>query len=83
MSEVPVGGVEGLEKVSPVGGESVSVERVSVVDGVSLVEGMLVRGGAPVGAVEVVVLLSEKQVNAQSDSSANENNVNLYSPTIN
>ena len=62
VSEVPVGGVEGLEKVSSVGGESVPVERVSVVDGVSLVEGMLVRGGAPVGAVEVVVLLSERQV---------------------
>ena len=33
----------GLEKVSPVKGESVSVERVSV--------GMLVRGGTPVGAM--------------------------------
>ena len=44
----------GLEKVSPVGGESVSVERVLVVDGMSLVVGMLVRGGALVGAVEVV-----------------------------
>ena len=62
--------MEELEKVSPVGKESVSVERVSVVDGVSLVEGMLVRGGALVGAVGVVeLLLSEKQVNAQSDSS--------------
>ena len=40
-----------------------SVERVLVVDGLSLVEGMLVRGGAPVGAVEVVeLLLSEKQM---------------------
>ena len=61
---MPVRGVAGLKKVSPVG-ESVSVERVSVVDGVSLVEGMLVRGGAQVGTVEVVkskVLLSEKQV---------------------
>ena len=60
-----VRGVVGLEKVSPVGGECVPVERVLVVDGVSLVEGMLVRGGAQVGAVEVVkskVLLSEKQV---------------------
>ena len=60
VSEVPVGGVEGLEKVSSVGGESVSVEGVLIVDGVSLVEGMLVRVGALVGAVEVVVLLSEK-----------------------
>ena len=76
--------VVGLEKVSPVGGESVSVERVSVVDGVSLVEGMLVRGAALVGAVEVVeLLLSEKQVNAQSDSSANENNENLNSQMMN
>ena len=58
---MPVRGVVGLEKVSPVKGGSVPVERVSVVDGVSLVEGMLVRGGALVGAVEVVVLLSEKQ----------------------
>ena len=83
MSEVPVGGVEGLEKVSSVGGESMSVERV-LVDGVSLVEGMLVGGGALVGAVEVVeLLLSEKQVNAQFDSSANKNNENLYSPMMN
>ena len=49
----------GFEEVSPVGG--VSVERVLVVDGVSLVEGMLVRGGALVGAV-VELLLPEKQV---------------------
>ena len=60
-----------------------SVERVSVVDGVSLVEDMLMRGRALVDAVGVVVLLSEKQVNAQSDSSANEYNANLYSPMIN
>ena len=48
-----------FEEVSSVGGKSVSVEGVSVVDGVSLVEGMLVRGGAPVDPVGVVVLLSE------------------------
>ena len=55
----------GFEEVSPVG-ESVSVESVLVVDGVSLVEGMLVRGRALVGAVEVVeLLLSEKQVEAK------------------
>ena len=73
----------GLEKVSPVGEESVSVKTV-LVDGVSLVVGMLVGGGALVGAVEVVeLLLSEKQVNAQSDSSASEHNANLYSPMIN
>ena len=55
--------MEGLEKLSSVGGECVSVERVLAVDGVSLVEGMLVRGGAPVGAMEVVeLLLSERQV---------------------
>ena len=62
---MPVRGVEGLEKVSPVGG-SVSVERVSVVDGVSIVEGMSVRGGTTVGAVEVELLLSEKQVNGHN-----------------
>ena len=58
-----------FEEVSSVGGECVSVERVLVVDGVSLVEDMLVRGGALVGAVEVVeseVLLSEKQVNVHN-----------------
>ena len=62
---MPVRGAVGLEKVSTVGGECVSVERVLVVDGVSLVEGMLVRGGALVGAVEVVeseLPLSGKQV---------------------
>ena len=62
---VAVRGVVGLE-VSSVKGESVLVERVSVV---SLVEGMLVRGGALVGAVEVVeseVLLPEKPVKAHN-----------------
>ena len=63
LSSASIRGVAGLEKVSPVRGESVSVERVSVVDRVSLVEGMLVGGGALVGAVEVVeLLLSERQV---------------------
>ena len=38
-----------------------SVERVLVVDGLLLVEGMSVRGGALVGAV-VELLLPEKQV---------------------
>ena len=48
-----VRGVVGLEKVSPVRGECVPV----------LVVGMLVRGGALVGVVEVVeLLLSEKQM---------------------
>ena len=57
---------EGRGRFEEVSGECASVERVLVVDGVSLVEDMLVRGGALVGAVEVVeseVLLSEKQVN--------------------
>ena len=57
-----------------------SVERVSVVDGVSLVEDRSVGGGRLVGAVEVVELLASEKVNTQSDSSANENNENLDSP---
>ena len=74
----------GFEEVSSVRGESVSVERVLVVDGVSLVEGMLVRGGALVGAVEVVeLLLSENQVNAHNLIHQQMNKCNLDSPMIN
>ena len=62
---MPVQGVVGLEKVSCVGGEGVSVEKV-LVDGASLVEDTSLGGEVPVDAVEVVeseLLLSEKQVN--------------------